>query len=48
MKLSFRKICVEDAEMLRNWIKSNEFTRHWYYFDKTPRLSTIKKLSTGC
>ncbi len=42
MKLSFRKICVEDAEMIRNWIKSNEFTRHWYYFDKTPRLATIK------
>ena len=42
MKLSFRKICVEDAEMIRNWIKFNEFTRHWYYFDKTPRLATIK------
>lgn len=42
MKLSFRKISVEDAEMIRNWIKFNEFTRHWYYFDKTPRLATIK------
>lgn len=43
MNLSFRKITIEDCGIIRNWIKTNEFTRHWYYFDKIPRLSTIKK-----
>ncbi len=43
MNISFRNVTIDDAEMIRNWIKTNEYTRHWYYSDKIPRVSTIKK-----
>lgn len=43
MNISFKKITIEDANLLRSWIKSNEYTRHWYYYDKVPRLLTLKK-----
>ena len=42
MKITFRPASVEDCKMIREWIKINEFTRHWYYFDKIPRLSTLE------
>lgn len=42
MIVSFRTVTVEDCKMIREWIKTNRFTRHWYYFDKTPRLSTLE------
>ena len=42
MKITFRPATVEDCKMIREWIKINEFTRHWYYFDKIPRLSTLE------
>lgn len=43
MNITFRPVVIEDCNMIRNWIKTNEFTRHWYYFDKIPRLSTLEK-----
>lgn len=42
MKITFRPATVEDCKMIREWIKINEFTCHWYYFDKIPRLSTLE------
>ena len=42
MNITFRAATVEDCKMVREWIKTNEFTRHWYYFDKIPRLSTLE------
>jgi hypothetical protein len=35
MNITFRNVTVEDCKLIRSWIKSNEFARHWYYFDKT-------------
>ena len=43
MNITFRQASVEDCKILRLWIKTNEFVRRWYYFDKTPRLATLEK-----
>ena len=43
MKITFKNATVEDCKLIRSWIKSNEFARHWYYLDKTPRLSTLER-----
>lgn len=43
MNITFRNATIDDSEMIRNWIKTNEHTRHWYYFDKVPRISTIQR-----
>lgn len=42
MKISYRNITLDDCEVIRSWIKSNKYARHWYYKDKIPRLSTLK------
>lgn len=42
MNITFRTVTIKDCKIIREWIKTNEFTRHWYYFDKTPRLSTLE------
>ncbi|MBQ8425114.1 MAG: GNAT family N-acetyltransferase [Clostridia bacterium] len=42
MNISFRKTEVNDAYLIRNWIKTNRDVKHWYYMDKIPRLDTIK------
>lgn len=43
MNITFRNATIEDCKLMRSWIKSNEFARHWYYLDKTPRLSTLER-----
>lgn len=43
MKITFKNATVEDCKLIISWIKSNEFARHWYYLDKTPRLSTLER-----
>ena len=43
MNITFKDSTVEDCKMIRNWIKTNEFLKHWYYLDKTPRISTLER-----
>ena len=43
MNITFRQASVEDCKIIRHWIKTNEFVRLWYYFDKVPRLATLEK-----
>ena len=41
--ISFRKIKNSDDLLIRNWIKTNEFVKKWYYENKIPNLKTINK-----
>jgi len=41
MEIKFRKVNEEDSVIMRNWIKTNEFVKKWYYIGKVPRLKTI-------
>ncbi len=43
MNITFRQATVKDCHLMRDWIKQNEFTRHWYYYDKVPHLTTLEK-----
>jgi len=43
MHITFRQCELADAKLMREWCKQNEYTRHWYYFDKVPRLSTFER-----
>lgn len=43
MNITFREATFEDCKMIRNWIKTNEFTRRWYYAGIVPRLSSLQK-----
>ena len=43
MKIEFKKVCPEDLNMMRDWIKNNVFVKKWYYYDKLPHVSTLKK-----
>lgn len=47
MNITFRESTENDALLIRNWIKTNEFTRKWYYSDKIPRLDTLRKKLIG-
>ena len=42
MEIKFRQIKIEDSSIIRNWIKTNEFAKRWYFYNKTPRLLTLK------
>ena len=45
MEISFREIEIEDCDLIRNWIKSNEYTRQWYFFNHIPqKRNLIKKI----
>jgi len=43
MKIEFKKVSVNDLQLIREWIKSNEFVKKWYYYNKIPRISTLDK-----
>lgn len=43
LKITFRPATVEDCKMIRYWIKTNEFTRHWYFFDKHQGYPLLKE-----
>ena len=41
--IEFVDITIEDASVIRQWIKTNEFTKKWYYQNKIPQQKTLEK-----
>lgn len=40
---SFRDLKLEDCYLFHKWIKTNCFVKKWWYSNKQPQISTLKK-----
>lgn len=41
--ITFRNLNQEDYKLIHRWIKENPFVKKWYFFDRQPRLETLRK-----
>ncbi len=41
--ITFRDLKEDDYKLLHKWIKTNQYVKKWYFFDKQPRLETLRK-----